>query len=83
MHIRKHKSIPVEPVLVLWVEGHELVPEDVSDRRHTHGHTGVAGVGFEGGIDLQSAHMSARVHLPRLAMLPEALDSMGNATYGQ
>jgi len=38
---------------VLWVEGHEFVKQDVGNGRHAHWRTGMAGVGIEGGIDLE------------------------------
>lgn len=44
---------------VLGVESHELVEEDVGDRGHAHGGTGMARVGLEGGIDLWFALASA------------------------
>ena len=52
--VRENESIPVDPIRVLRVEGHELVEQDVSDWRHTHGRTRVARVGLERGIDLSS-----------------------------
>jgi hypothetical protein len=53
--VREDETIPVSPVGVLRVEVHELVEEDVGDRGHAHGGTGVAGVGLEGGIDLEGS----------------------------
>ena len=51
-YVREDKSVAVQPLRVLGVELHELVEQDVGDRRHAHGRTGVARVGVEGGIDL-------------------------------
>lgn len=53
--VREHETIAVHPFRVLRVEGHELVEEDVRDRCHTHRRSGVAGVGLEGGIDLENS----------------------------
>ena len=50
--LREDKSIAVEPIWVLWIEGHELVEEDVGRRGHAHRGTRVTRVGSEGGIDL-------------------------------
>jgi hypothetical protein len=50
--VGEHEAITVDPVGVLGVEAHELVEEDVSHGGHAHGGTGMAGVGFEGSIDL-------------------------------
>ena len=52
MAVGQHEAIPIDPVGVLWVEGHEFVEEDVGHRRHSHGRARVARVGLEGGIDL-------------------------------
>lgn len=52
-HVREDETITVGPVGVLGVEVHELVEKNVSDGGHAHGGTGVAGVGLEGGIDLE------------------------------
>ena len=52
MHLREHESITVDPVWALRVEGHEFVEEDMGNGCHAHGHTGMPGVGFEGGINL-------------------------------
>lgn len=52
LDLREDESIAVEPIWVLWVEGHEFVEEDVGSRCHAHRGTRVTGVGFEGGIDL-------------------------------
>ena len=52
MNLREDEAIAIEPVRVLGVEGHEFVPENMGNRCHAHRRTWVAGVGFEGGIDL-------------------------------
>ena len=52
--LREDESISVEPVRVLWVEGHEFVEENMSNGGHAHGRTRVAGVGLESGIDLET-----------------------------
>lgn len=53
--VGENKTIAVDPVGVLGVEVHELVEKDVSHGGHTHGGTGMAGVGPEGGIDLRES----------------------------
>lgn len=60
-YIREDKSISVEPVWVLGVEGHELVEEDMGSWCAAHRGTGMTRVGFEGGIDLSSQLPSAWV----------------------
>ena len=50
--LRQDETITVDPVGVLWVEGHELVEEHMSDGSQAHGGARVAGIGFEGGIRL-------------------------------
>jgi hypothetical protein len=52
-YVREDKSVAVDPLGVLWVEGHELVEHDVGHRSHAHRGTRMAGVGLKGGIDLQ------------------------------
>ena len=49
---RKHKSVTVDPIWVLWVECHELVEQDVGNGRHAHRRTRVTRVGLGRGIDL-------------------------------
>lgn len=51
---RKHESIAVEPLWVLWVVVHDPVPEDVGHWGHAHWGAGVTGVGREGRIDLNT-----------------------------
>lgn len=53
-HLRENESITIDPVGVLGVESHEFVEKDVGNRCHTHGRTGMPGVGCEGGIDLHT-----------------------------
>ncbi len=62
-HLRKNKSIPVDPVRVFWVEGHEFVEQDMGHWGHAHRGTGMTGVGFESGIDLimQDGTVSVRL----------------------
>lgn len=50
--LREDKSIPVGPVRILRVKSHEPVEHNVGDWSHAHGGSGVAGIRFEGGIDL-------------------------------
>lgn len=52
MHLRENKSITIDPVGVFGVESHAFVEKNVGNRCHAHGRAGVAGVGFEGGINL-------------------------------
>ncbi len=61
--LREYESISIEPIRILRVEAHELVEEDVGNRRHTHRGAGMPGIGFEGGIDLDDRvkNMSAYV----------------------
>ena len=40
-HLRKHKSITVQPCRVLWVEAHELIEENVRNGSHAHGGAGM------------------------------------------
>ncbi len=49
---RKNKAIPIEPMGILRVEGHEFVEHNVGNRCHTHWRSGMPGVGRDGGIDL-------------------------------
>lgn len=50
--LREDETISVDPGRILWVEGHELIEENVRNRSHTHGRTWVAGVRLRRGIDL-------------------------------
>ena len=50
--LRQDKTITIDPVWVLGVEVHEFVEHDVGNGCHTHGGSGMTGIGFEGGIDL-------------------------------
>jgi hypothetical protein len=50
--LREDKSIAIDPIWILRVEGHKLVEQDVSHRSHAHGRSGVTGVGRIGSIDL-------------------------------
>jgi hypothetical protein len=54
VHVREDETIAVDPVGVLGVESHELVEQDVGRRGHAHRGARVAGVGLEGGIDLDA-----------------------------
>jgi hypothetical protein len=53
--LRQDKSISVEPVWILGVEGHEFVEEDVGHWGHAHRSARMTGVGLEGGIDLMDS----------------------------
>jgi hypothetical protein len=53
--LRQDKSISVEPVWILGVEGHEFVEEDVGHWGHAHRSARMARVGLEGGIDLMDS----------------------------
>lgn len=53
--LREDESISIQPVWVLWVERHEFVEQDVSDRSHAHGGARMAGICCEGGIDLEKS----------------------------
>lgn len=59
---RKHKSVAVEPLWVLWVVVHDPVPEDVSHWGHAHWGTRVTRVGLEGRIDLSTKKALAGCH---------------------
>jgi hypothetical protein len=50
--LRENESVSVEPVWVLGVEGHEFVEQNMGRWGQAHGGARMAGVGFEGGIDL-------------------------------
>ena len=52
LYLREDESIAIEPIWVLWIEGHEFVEQDMGNRCHAHRGARVAGVGSEGGIDL-------------------------------
>jgi hypothetical protein len=67
-YVREDKSVAVDPVRVLGVESHELVPHDVGHRGHAHGGTRVARVGLVCGIDLQNRgnQQLTPLSLPRL-----------------
>lgn len=49
---RQDEAIPIQPMGVFWVEAHELVEKNMSNRGHSHGGAGMTGIGLEGGIDL-------------------------------
>ena len=51
-HSRENKSIAVDPVWIRGIEAHEFIEHNMGDGRHAHRGARVAGVGFEGGIDL-------------------------------
>lgn len=57
-NVRENKTVTVDPVGVLGIEGHELVKENMSYRCHAHRRTGVARVGRERGIDLYRGRWS-------------------------
>jgi len=51
---RKHESVAVDPLWVLWVVVHDPVPKNVGHWGHTHRGTRVTRVGGEGRIDLNT-----------------------------
>jgi hypothetical protein len=53
LDLREDESVSIQPVWVLWVEGHGFVEQDVSDRSHAHGGARMAGIRCKGGIDLE------------------------------
>lgn len=55
-NVRENKSVAVNPIGVLWVEGHELVEENVGHRGHAHRGARMAGIGLGRGIDLLGTH---------------------------
>jgi hypothetical protein len=57
-YVRKDETIAVDPIGVLGVESHELVPDNVSHRGHAHRGARVARVGRESGIDLYRTSIS-------------------------
>lgn len=52
INLRENKTISIQPIGVLGIEGHEFIEENVGSRSKAHGGAGMAGIGFEGGIDL-------------------------------
>jgi hypothetical protein len=66
-YLREDETVAVDPFGVLGVESHELVPDDVGHRGHTHGGTRMARVCLECGIDLcrntKSQPLSLSKHL--------------------
>jgi hypothetical protein len=66
-YVRENEAVAVDPFGVLGVESHELVPDDVGHRGHTHGGTRMARVCLECGIDLcrntKSQPLSLSKHL--------------------
>jgi hypothetical protein len=79
-NLREDEAIPVDPLGVLGVELHELVEQDVGDRRHAHGGTGMAGVGLEGGIDLENG---VRIGMTRLELDSSSrIDGIGSLQGG-
>jgi hypothetical protein len=59
---RKHESVAVDPLWVLWVVVHDPVPEDVGHWGHAHWGARVTGVGREGRIDLNTKKSLAACH---------------------
>ena len=84
--VGQNETVPVHPVRVLGVEGHELVEKHMGHGSHAHGGTGVPRVGLEGGIDLhrsisirQAGNLGCRrrgVHTARVRMVLMANWSM-------
>ena len=60
LNSREYKSVSVEPIGILGVEGHEFIEHNVSDRSHPHGGSGMPGISFEGSIDLEQ-HCIVRI----------------------
>jgi hypothetical protein len=56
--VGQNKAVAVQPVRVLGVELHELVEQDVGNRGHAHGRTGVTRVCLGGGIDLETTSVN-------------------------
>lgn len=59
--LRKNKSISIDPIRVLRIEGHELIEENMGHWGHAHRGTGMSGIRCEGGIDL-----GGRNHISKL-----------------
>ena len=55
--LRQDETITIDPVWVLGVEIHELIEQDMGNGCHAHGSSGMTGVGFEGGIDLDEEQL--------------------------
>lgn len=55
VHAGEDKTVPVGPLRVIGIEGHELVEEHMSSRGHSHRGSRVARVRLEGGIDSEGA----------------------------
>ena len=51
MTSREHKAVPVQPIRILGIILHGLVPEDIAHRSTAHGHSRMAGLGLVDGID--------------------------------
>ena len=50
--VREYKAVSIHPVRILRIEAHEFVEQDVGNWCHAHWGSGMAGIGFECGIDL-------------------------------
>lgn len=50
--LRENKTISIQPIWVLRIEGQKFVEENMGSRSQSHGCAGMAGIGLEGGIDL-------------------------------
>ena len=69
--IRKDESIPIDPMGILWIEGHEFVEEDMGCWGQAHGGTGMARVRLEGGIDLAETQLDQKKHCKALRAAAE------------
>jgi hypothetical protein len=78
-YVREDKSVAVDPLGVLGVESHELVPHDVGDRSHAHGRTRMAGVCLERGIDL---YRPRKLAIDSLNTLTALLENCGSGVAG-
>ena len=74
-NLRENETISIQPILVLRIEGHELIEENMGRRGQTHGRAGMTGIGFEGSIDLY--------HEDRLAGGPHISNSAAQSTRGR
>ena len=52
---RQHETVAAKPFRILRVMAHEARKQQVSDRRHTHRHSGVARIGLLDSVDREYA----------------------------
>jgi hypothetical protein len=55
IYLREDKTISIQPFRVLRVKVHELAEENMRGGSQTHWGTGMTGISFGGGIDLEDA----------------------------